>query len=154
MTVADLDDLGSMLGDPAVMTYYPRPKTREEAQAWIEWNRNNYREHGYGLWVVETLDGQFVGDCGLTWQPVWSGHKLEVGYHVCRTAQGQGYATEAAKACSDFARDILHAPELVALIHPDNVASQRVAEKIGLSFIGTDGDDTLPIRVVVYGRSF
>jgi RimJ/RimL family protein N-acetyltransferase len=46
--------------------------------------------------------------------------------------QGQGYATEAAAASRDFARDVLGATRLIAIIHPDNRPSQRVAEKIGL----------------------
>ena len=154
MTLDDLDAMAVMLGDPVVMAYYPHPKTRDEARAWIEWNLTNYRTHGYGLWILETEDEKFVGDCGLTWQPVWGGHKLETGYHVARSAQGQGFATEAARACSDFARDILYADELVAIIHPRNLASQRVAEKIGLAFLGTDGDDTTPNRSMVYGRPF
>ena len=49
------------------------------------------------------------------------------------TLQGQGYATEAAAACRDFARDVLGARRLTAIIHPDNRPSQRVAEKIGLT---------------------
>lgn len=35
-------------------------------KGWIEWNRRNYTEHGFGLWVIETHGGEFVGDCGLT----------------------------------------------------------------------------------------
>jgi RimJ/RimL family protein N-acetyltransferase len=93
MAPDDLDDMALLLGDPEVMTYYPRPKTRDEAVRWIEWNRALYRTHGYGL-------------CG--------------------------YATEAAAASRDFARDVLGATRLIAIIHPDNRPSQRVAEKIGL----------------------
>lgn len=37
---------------------------------WIEWNRHNYAEHGFGLWIIETHEGVFVGDCGLTMQQV------------------------------------------------------------------------------------
>jgi hypothetical protein len=48
--------------------------------------------------------------------------------------QGNGYATEAAAACRDFARDVVSAAHLVAIIHPDNAASQHVAKKIGLQF--------------------
>ena len=66
----DLDDMAALLGDPEVMTYYPRPKTREEAAQWIMWNRGLYRTHGYGLWLLTTPDGSFVGDCGLTPQVV------------------------------------------------------------------------------------
>lgn len=133
MSAADLDDMAGLLGDPEVMEYYPAPKTREQAGEWIEWNLRNYAQHGFGLWIVETADGEFVGDCGLTWQPVNGTRMLEVGYHVRTSLQGRGYASEAAIACWEFARDEVGAADLVAIIHPDNVASLRVAEKLGMS---------------------
>ena len=132
MSADDLDDMAGLLGDPNVMTYYPRPKTREEAAKWIGWNRGLYRTHGFGLWLLTTTDGDFVGDCGLTPQVVDGVTELEVGYRVTPVQQGRGYATEAAAASRDFARTVLGATRLVAIIHPDNRASQRVAEKIGL----------------------
>lgn len=46
MTGDDLDQMAALLGDPQVMAYYPTPKTREQAQAWIDWNTANYTEHG------------------------------------------------------------------------------------------------------------
>ncbi|MEV1130089.1 GNAT family N-acetyltransferase [Agromyces sp. NPDC049794] len=138
MSGADLDDMAGLLGDPEVMQFYPAPKMRDQAGQWIEWNLRNYDECGHGLWIVETVDGEFVGDCGLTWQPVNGVRMLEVGYHVRSDLQGLGYATEAAAACRDFARDELGAAELVAIIHPDNAASRRVAEKIGMT--RTDDD--------------
>jgi RimJ/RimL family protein N-acetyltransferase len=131
MTAADLDDMAALLGDPDVMTYYPRLKTRPEAAQWIDWNRRLYRTHGYGLWLVSDGDG-FIGDCGLTPQMVDGVTELEVGYHVRTAAQGHGYATEAAAACRDYAAAVLGATRLIAIIHPDNRPSQRVAEKIGL----------------------
>jgi RimJ/RimL family protein N-acetyltransferase len=132
MSADDLDDMAGLLGDPAVMTYYPRPKTREEAAKWIGWNRGLYQTHGFGLWLLTTPDGDFVGDCGLTPQVVDGVTELEVGYHVVPALQGRGYATEGAAASRDFARTVLGATRLVAIIHPDNRPSQRVAEKIGL----------------------
>jgi RimJ/RimL family protein N-acetyltransferase len=132
MAADDLDDMAGLLGDPEVMTYYPQPKTREEAAKWIGWNRGLYETHGFGLWLITTPDGGFVGDCGLTPQVVDGVTELEVGYHVAPALQGQGYATEAAAASRDFARTVLGAKRLVAIIHPDNRPSQRVAEKIGL----------------------
>jgi RimJ/RimL family protein N-acetyltransferase len=135
MTVADLDAMAALLGDPIVMAYYARPKDRAEALAWIEWNQRLYREHGFGLWIVEEREsGQFVGDCGLTPQAVDGPLEIEVGYHVVTALQGRGYATEAAAACRDYARDVLGLDRLIAIIHRDNRASQRVAEKIGLHF--------------------
>jgi RimJ/RimL family protein N-acetyltransferase len=132
MTPEDIDDMAALLGDPDVMTYYPRPKTRQEAAQWIDWNRGLYRMRGYGLWVLNTAEGDFVGDCGLTPQIVDGVTELEVGYHVMPALQRRGYATEAAAASRDFARTVLGATRLVAIIHPDNRPSQRVAEKIGL----------------------
>jgi 2-phospho-L-lactate/phosphoenolpyruvate guanylyltransferase len=136
----DLDDIAGMLGDPAVMTYYPAPRTREGSADWIAWSRRNYAQYGLGLWIVETLDGRFLGDCGLTWQPVAGGRRLEVGYHLRPEEQGRGYATEAAAACRDLARD-LGFTELIAVIHPDNTASIAVARRIGLEY---ERDDVHP----------
>jgi RimJ/RimL family protein N-acetyltransferase len=133
MSPDDLDDMAALLGNPDVMTYYPAPRTRAEARQWIEWNRGLYRSRGYGLWIISvTASGDFAGDCGLTPQLIDDREELEVGYHVCPALQGQGYATEAAAAARDFARDALGARRLTAIIHPDNRPSQRVAEKIGL----------------------
>ena len=132
MSLDDLDDMALLLGDPEVMTYYPRPKTREEAAQWIYWNRGLYRTHGHGLWLLTAADGAFVGDCGLTPQVVDGVTELEVGYHVLPALQNRGYATEAAAASRDFAQTVLGATRLIAIIHPDNRPSQRVAEKIGL----------------------
>ncbi len=87
---------------------------------------------------METLDGGFVGDCGLTWQSVNGRPELEVGYHVRLELQGRGYATEAALACLEFARDVVGAALLVAIIHPDNAASLRVAERLGMRRLEDD----------------
>ena len=88
---------------------------------------------GLGLWLLRLRDtGEFVGDCGLTPQQVDGSTEIEVGYHVRTAFQGRGLATEAASACRDFARDVLKAERLIAIIDPHNRPSQRVAEKLGL----------------------
>jgi RimJ/RimL family protein N-acetyltransferase len=135
MTEADLDDMATLLGDERVMAYYPRPKTRDEALGWINWNRRLYQDHGFGLWAVSvTGTGEFVGDCGLTMQLVDGVEEVEVGYHVLTEHQRQGYATEAAGACRELARDRYSVDRLIAIINPDNRPSQSVAEHIGLRF--------------------
>lgn len=149
MTLADLDLMAGLLGDPEVMQFYPVPKSREQAAEWISWNQANYAEHGYGLWIIETREGEFVGDCGLTWQPVNGVRKLEVGYHVGTAWQGTGLATEAAAACRDYARGHTDADELVAIIHPANRSSERVAEKIGMHRVEDDRGGRLPVRRVL-----
>ena len=100
-------------------------------RGWIEWTRDNYAKHGFGLWVVETHSGEFVGDCGLTLQEVEGDWMVEAGWHVRATLRRLGYAAEAARSVLDAAReaDVEH---VIAIIRPDNVASQGVARKIGL----------------------
>jgi RimJ/RimL family protein N-acetyltransferase len=121
MTPDDLDDMAALLGDPQVMRYYPHPKSREEALAWIAWNQRLYREHGFGLWLLTLrATGEFVGDCGLTPQRVDGVTELEVGYHVRPALQGRGLATEAAAACRDYAREVLGIDRLIAIIDPRN----------------------------------
>jgi RimJ/RimL family protein N-acetyltransferase len=132
MHAGDLNDMARLLGDPEVMRYYPRPKTRDEAAEWIRWNEKNYAGDGFGLWILHTRDGEFVGDCGLTWQTVDGEEHLEVGYHVLPPLQGRGFATEAAAACREFARE-RGVRRIIAITRPDNRPSQRVAERIGLS---------------------
>jgi RimJ/RimL family protein N-acetyltransferase len=149
MTSDDLDDMTRLLGDPEVMRHYPAPKSRDEALAWIEWNQRLYREHGFGLWIVSLRStGEFVGDCGLTPQKVEGVVDVEIGYHVRADLQGQGYATEAAAACRNHARETLGVDRLIAITRPDNRPSQRVAEKIGLAFEReATAASGLPIRV-------
>lgn len=99
---------------------------------WIDWTLRNYAEHGFGLWVVETHAGEFVGDCGLTMQEVEGEWWVESGWHVRSDLRRQGYAAEAAAAVRDTAYD-LGVEHLIAIIRPDNVASQGVARKIGMT---------------------
>lgn len=98
---------------------------------WIEWTRRNYEQHGFGLWIIETHTGDFIGDCGLTMQEVEGDWYVEVGWHVRSDLRRQGYASEAAEAvrAAASAEGIQH---LIAIIRPANVASQRVAANIGL----------------------
>lgn len=150
MSDPDLPEMAALLGDPDVMAYYPRPKTKDEAQAWIDWNKRNYAEFDHGLWIIEAKAGEFIGDCGLTRQPVNDRIELEVGYHVRPRFQGLGYATEAAAACRDFARTVLNESHLVAIIDPRNAASRRVAEKIGMTYEADDHGGQAGVRSV-YG---
>jgi len=131
MAPNDLDALADVLGAP----YPHRPgqpaRSRDDTERWIAWNLRSYGEHGFGLWAVETHDGRFVGDCGLTVQDVEGTPTIEVGYHVHPDLRRTGMAAEAAAAVRDAARDAGLA-HLVAIIRPDNVASQGVARRIGL----------------------
>ena len=133
MTADDQPALERLLGDPEVMWVYATPFDGDRVRGWIDWNLRLYRERGFGLWLLTLREtGEFVGECGLTPQVVEGVTEIEVGYQLHRRFWGTGLATEAAAACREFARDVVGLDRLVALIDPRNVASQRVAAKIGL----------------------
>ncbi|MGH7883008.1 MAG: GNAT family N-acetyltransferase, partial [Candidatus Dormibacteraceae bacterium] len=103
LRATDLEDMAELLGDPEGMQHYPRPKTRDEAQQWIDWNLGLYAMRGFGLWAVLLKStGEFVGDCGLTPQEVEGVEEIEIGYHVKRSYWRRGYAVEAAVACCAY----------------------------------------------------
>ncbi len=131
MVMPDLDDVTALLVAFDPMRGDRPPSTREDGRRWIEWQERNYAEHDFGLWVVETHDGTFVGDCGLTMQDVEGTAHVEVGYHVMPDQRRRGYATEAARAVRDSAA--AHGVEhLIALIRPENAPSQGVARGLGM----------------------
>lgn len=145
----DLDDMSALLGDPAVMAFYPAPRTREESAAWIAGQRDRYARDGHGLWLVETHDGAFLGDCGITWQSYNGIAVREVGYHIRTDQQGRGFATEAVRACVDLARREFAPLLLTAIVHPENTASLRVAEKVGMTRIAEDRAHPWIVRTVM-----
>ncbi|MEH2366283.1 GNAT family N-acetyltransferase [Nostoc sp.] len=137
MRLSDLDALLLVLGDAKSMRYYPKPFDREMVEKWIDRHRRNYAQHGLGLWaMVLKTTGEVIGDCGLVWQEVEGHQELEIGYHVRRDQQMQGYATEAAYACQDYAFNVLGCDHrVISLIRPENIPSRRVAEKNGLKVV-------------------
>src|SRR5450631_734756 len=75
--------LFSVLGDPAAMIYYPRPKTREEVAAWVLRFRASFLHRGVGLLaVLLKTTGELAGDCGTIEQEVEGKQDIEVGYHI------------------------------------------------------------------------
>lgn len=136
MRPADLEPLLALLGDPVSMRYYPRPFDRKQVQQWIERHQGSYRQSGAGLWtMVLKATGEIIGDCGLIWQEVASYQEFEIGYHVHRDFQCQGYATEAARFFRDYAFTELNRERVISLIRPENLPSRRVAEKNHLKII-------------------
>lgn len=149
MSADDLEIMAAMLGDPEVMAFYPAPKSRDESAGWIDRMRQRYARDGHGLWIIETHDGEFVGDCGITWQSYNDIPVREVGYHVLPRFQRQGYATEASRACVELVRREFAPTLLTAIIHPDNIASRRVAEHLGMSHIADDSAHPWIVRTVM-----
>ncbi len=133
LSLNDVDAIFAVIGDPVTMQYYPRSFQREDAEQWIERNLSRYATDGHGLYAVELKStGKVIGDCGLVTQQIDGESLLEVGYHLRRDQWGNGYATEAARACTDYAFRALAAAKVISLIRPENLPSRRVAERNGM----------------------
>jgi RimJ/RimL family protein N-acetyltransferase len=129
---SDVDPLLAVLGDAESMRYYPAPFDRNGARAWIDDQLTRYERDGFGLLAIEDRrDGRLIGDCGPSVREVDGEAFVELGWHVLRSCQRRGIATEAGAACRDASFSSPDVPLLVSLIRPENVASCRVAEKLG-----------------------
>jgi [ribosomal protein S5]-alanine N-acetyltransferase len=134
-TLAGIDSLAQVLGDPKTMLYYAAPLDRAGVEQWITRNLQRYRNDGVGLWAMELIATlELIGDCGIVLQQVDGDELYEIGYHLRRDQWRHGYATEAAGACRDWAFSHLKTDRLISLIRPENLPSRRVAERIGMSF--------------------
>ena len=134
---ADLDDLWALYCDPEITKYIPdAPRTREEAREELEWHMNgHHRNPDLGLWAtIHKETDKFIGRCGLLPWTIEDQQEVEVAYTIARSYWGHGLATEAAQAILQYGFEILNLSRLVSLIEPENIASQRVAEKIGMIF--------------------
>lgn len=130
----DVDALATILSDPETMRFYPMSFDRASVIDWIRRNRTRYASDGHGLWaMILNSTGELIGDCGLVRQSVEGTDEIEIGYHVRRDLWGHGYATEAARACRDYAFANVKVDRLISLIRPENLASCRVAEKNGMT---------------------
>ena len=130
----DLDFLAEMLGDEAVMQFYPAVLDRMGAAAWLDRQLARYARDGYGPWLVEERDsGRAVGQIGPIRQELGGddGTSVEVAYLLHRAEWGRGYAIEAAMATRDWVFAQLGEPRVISLIRPENLRSRRVAERNG-----------------------
>lgn len=138
MTEDDLPALRSILQDPQVMYAYEHAFSEDEVRAWLAKQRRRYAEDGFGLWaMVLRQTGAMIGQCGLTWQDRGDGTQcVEVGYLLQRAFWHQGYATEAATACKAYAFQELGLDEVCSIIRDNNLASQAVARRNGMTVTG------------------
>ena len=130
----DIDALAQVLCDSETMRYYPTSYDRTAVEQWIARNRRRYKDDGVGLWAMVLKSSRdLIGDCGIIRQEVEQESLYEIGYHLRRDHWGQGYATEAATACRDWGFARLKCERMISLIRPENIPSQRVAERNGMT---------------------
>lgn len=140
----DVPAAAELLTDPEVMRFLGGDVVPpEDHAAVVERWRERWQLNGMGPFLIERRrDGRFLGRTGIV---VWDSRtwthttvaeagqfaQPELGWALVRAAWGHGYATEAARAVRDWARRDRSVGRLISLIAPDNLASQRVAERLG-----------------------
>ncbi len=148
--IEDLDDLWALYCNPNITKYIPdAPRSRAEAQEELEWHMHGHPKHPeLGLWAtIHKGSGEFIGRCGLLPWMIEGQDEVEVAYTIAEKYWGQGLGTEAAQAILHYGFEILHLSRLICLIDAENVASQMVAEKIGMTFEKEARDELGPFLV-------
>lgn len=127
--------LAAMNADPEVMRFFPSTSTAEQTNAGIDIWAGQFAEQGWSNWAVERLEsGEFIGFIGLSvprrllpFSPC-----VEIGWRLQRSAWGQGYATEGARACLRLGFTRLGLDEIVSFTSLLNRPSVAVMERIGM----------------------
>jgi RimJ/RimL family protein N-acetyltransferase len=141
LDVSRLEDFVALTADPDTMRYWAPsgPYRRDVAERNFAASLARVREQGFGRrWIVAKENGAGLGftdtkHFGQSCDDV-SPDEVEIGWMLMPTAWGQGYATEAGRAVRDEAFERLKLESLVAVHHPENTASRRVMEKLGMAF--------------------
>lgn len=126
----DLDAWAAMMADPEAARFIGGVQPRAAAWRGMASMAGSWALNGFGMFsLIEAASGAWVGRVG-PWAPEgWPG--TEVGWSLTRQAWGRGYAQEAASAAIDWAFDSLGWLEVVHCIDPANLASARVAQRLG-----------------------
>lgn len=134
--MADLDRLYALYCDPEIRRYIPdAPRSYDEAREELEWHRNGHpRRPELGLWAaIHKQTSQFIGRCGLLPWTIEGREEVEVAYLLDKAFWGQGLGTEAAQGIARYAFERLGITRLICMIDPQNQASIRVAQKLGMT---------------------
>lgn len=146
----DFEQYAAMCADPEIMRYLGggEPLNRFDAWRHMAFLIGHWDLLGYGHWAVEEkASGAFAGRVGFLNPAGWPG--FEIGWTLGRNFWGKGYATEAARRALEFAFEELDKSHVISLIHPDNEASIRVAERLGEKLEGNT--ELLGHNVLIYG---
>ena len=131
----DVQALYSLYQDPEIRRYFPEGVlSYEDTKEELEWFMNGHPHHPeLGLWAtVHKETGKFIGRCGLLPWEIDGKLDVEIAYLLDKDFWHQGLATEAARGILLYGFEQLHLTRLICLMHPDNIPSQRVAERIGM----------------------
>ncbi len=134
----DAETLAQIYQTEGVLRYFPNPipPSLENVRRNINNQQAHWEKFGYGNWGILT-DGQteIGGWAGLQYLPELG--EIEVGFLLNQPFWGKGYATEAAFASLHFGFEQLKMEHIIALVHPENIASRKVIEKCGMRYMET-----------------
>jgi [ribosomal protein S5]-alanine N-acetyltransferase len=149
----DVDLLAELMANRDFMRFSLGPYTREQTQTVLDkilsWNRAGLPSQ---FAIIMRSNDTLIGYCGFFHQQVDETNEIEIGYRLHPDYWNQGLATEAATAVRDHAFGDLKLRRVISLIHPDNVASRRVAEKIGMRFERRTVFKGFPTRIFALNR--
>ncbi|MGG6266642.1 GNAT family N-acetyltransferase [Leptolyngbya sp. AN03gr2] len=130
----DLDRLAEIFGNPEVMRFISSgTRTRAELEAGFPAKLERFDRWGFGMWaVIEKASQTFLGRCGLI--HLDGTPEVELGYTLDQIYWNRGFATEASIACLRFGFEQAGLERIVAIAQPENIASQRVMQKVGMRF--------------------
>ena len=133
-TTADAPFIYELLNSPKWLQFIGDRgiKNMADATAYIENSLiKSYREHGFGLYVMVVKEtGMPIGICGLINRPTLP--DIDIGFALLPDYEGLGYGFEAAKATLEYAKNQLGLTTILGITLPENTASSKLLEKIGL----------------------
>jgi RimJ/RimL family protein N-acetyltransferase len=133
----DLDALWAIMQKPEVMYAWESGFKKSETRKWLNRQYTRYHKDGYGYFAATLKDtGRLIGQAGLMKSDINGETVVEIGVIFDDTVWGRGYAVEASRACVDLAFNRIGIDKLYATIRPENTASVRLAEKLGMRKIG------------------
>ncbi|MBT9501758.1 MAG: GNAT family N-acetyltransferase [Burkholderiaceae bacterium] len=132
--------LHTINGDPEVMHYITgKAETLDETQAMVDRVKARWAEWGFSWWAfVDLASGEVIGTGCIQYLARDMANPLEIGWRLRRDRQGQGYASEAARAMAAFAFETVRTALLLAVCNPANTASSRVMERLGMRYRGVE----------------
>jgi [ribosomal protein S5]-alanine N-acetyltransferase len=149
---ADAFHLFTLNSDPEVMKYTGDTRTKSviDAQNLIRDQLTpQFLKHKMARFMVfRKQDNTFIGWCGLKYFP--ETREVDLGYRLMKKFWSQGYATEAGRACLEYGFQKLALERIIAKTMPENVASIKVMQKLGMTFRGFVHDPTDPMPFVLY----
>lgn len=138
ITRKDMDALLAIMGKPEVMYAWEHGFTKKDVRKWINRQLTRYRKDGFGYFAVILKEsGKLIGQAGLMKSTINGNEAIELGYMLDNAYRYHGYGTEAARACLEYAFGRLALKTVCCSIRPENVASIRVAEKLGMTLCGS-----------------